>query len=83
MASTVNINSEDIKLNKNDLQCAPHIEFSDNSCIALHVLVKMANAYNKEYPNNKIILNQTQELMSPKKYKKLLQYLECVFRLID
>jgi len=69
-----NINSEDIKPTSNDLQCAPHLSFTDNSCISLHVLVKMANAYNKEYPDNKIILNQTQELMSPRKYKKYLLY---------
>ncbi len=69
-----NINSDDIKPTKNDLQCAPHLTFTNNSCITLNVLVKMANAYNKEYPGNKIILNQTQELMSPTKYKKYLLY---------
>lgn len=69
-----NIDSADVRLNANDMQCAPHLNFENNSCISLQILVKMAEAYNKKYPENTIKLNQTQEMMSPKKYKKYLLY---------
>ena len=57
-----------------DKRCAPSLSFKDGSCIPLNALVKMANAYNKEYPNNKIRLDSTYETLAPNKYKMYLVY---------
>lgn len=46
------LKNEDIK--EKDTKCAPDKPFSSNSCIPLEILLEMAKAYNKEYPDNKI-----------------------------
>lgn len=66
------IRTSELQLNKNDFKCAPSSIYSDGSCISLDMLVKMATAYNKYDPNNKIKLNDTVQIMSPNKYKRYL-----------
>lgn len=63
---------EIIPKDEKDLRCAPSKMFENGSCIPLKLLVEMANAYNLEYPNNKIKLNSTIETLNPNAYKKYL-----------
>lgn len=51
-------------------KCAPGVKYSQNSCISLDILIDMAKAYNKTYPEDKIQL-QFQK-MGDDKYKKFL-----------
>ena len=37
---------------KSATKCAPHLEFSNGSCIPLELLIKMAESYNKYNENN-------------------------------
>lgn len=60
------------QVNMQDKRCAPHIKFSDNSCIRLALLIELAKAYNKENKNNMIELNETKESTIPKIYKRFL-----------
>lgn len=61
-------------INENDKKCAPGINFEVGSCIKLTVLIEMANAYNDYYKGttNIILLDQTIEILNPRKYKKYL-----------
>jgi len=69
----LSIRSSEIKpIDKNDMKCAPTKKFENGSCIPLNVLVDMANAYNKDNPNNKIELSTTYETVTPDKYKRYL-----------
>ena len=63
---------EEVKPNPYDLRCAPHLKFSNGSCLDMGMLVKMAVAYNESNPKNVIVLNDTNEIMSPGKYKQYL-----------
>ena len=70
--NTVNIDSiksDDLIHNKEDNQCAPGNTFDKISCISLDILIAMANAYNTENQNNKIILYPSFETLNRKKYK--------------
>lgn len=60
------INPKDEK----DMRCAPSKKFENGSCIPANVLVKMAEAYNQENPNDKIPLDGTKETLNPKQYKR-------------
>lgn len=55
-----------------DLKCAPNKKFVDGSCISLNVLMEMINAYNKQYPNQIIIVPEYEKFrtLNPSKYKK-------------
>lgn len=53
-------------------KCAPGKIFEDGSCISLSLLLEMANAFNLENPNNKIILHPSFETLNRSKYKKYL-----------
>ena len=70
------IRTSDLGITKNDMKCAPSMTFSNGSCISLDMLVKMAIAYNKfnakHNKNDRIILNDTMQIMKPDKYKKKL-----------
>lgn len=55
-----------------DSKCAPGLKYENNSCIPLNNLIKMAKAYNKKYPDDKIILDKTYETLNNSKYKKYL-----------
>ena len=69
----LSIRSSEIKpIDENDMKCAPTKKFENGSCIPLNVLVDMANAYNKDNPNNKIELSTTYETVTPDKYKRYL-----------
>lgn len=65
-------NNEDIPVNDQDKRCAPHLSFQDGSCIRLEILVKMAEAFNNEFPNNAIVLDSKPEILHPNRYKKYL-----------
>lgn len=64
--------SEDKPKNDEDLKCAPGKEFKYGSCIDLEVLVLYSKAYNDEFPDSKIILDDREEIMHPHRYKKYL-----------
>ena len=53
-------------------KCAPNITYSNGSCLPLELLVEMANAYNDDYPNNKISIDNSKETLNPISYKKYL-----------
>lgn len=55
-----------------DAKCAPKHKFEENSCIPLHMLIKMAEAYNIVDKSNPIRLLISLETLNPKKYKKYL-----------
>lgn len=62
---------------KSATKCAPHLEFSNGSCIPLELLIKMAESYNKYNENNnqndKIIkLDSRLDTLYPDDYKKYL-----------
>jgi len=63
---------------KTDLKCAPHITFENGSCIPLHVLIKLTDAYNiycdKENLDSKIATNDRLETLYPDEYKRYLLY---------
>ena len=66
-------NSDNLEpVHENDKKCAPHKMFESGSCYTLNSLVKMANAFNKDNPNNNIKLNPSYETLHPHKYKKYL-----------
>jgi len=58
--------------NPNDTKCAPDKLFDSGSCFTLNSLVQMADAFNKDNPNNNIKLNKSYETLHPNKYKKYL-----------
>jgi hypothetical protein len=65
--------------NDNNIQhskCAPNLDFTNGSCIPLHILIDMASAYNKHNKdnklNNKIYLNDELDIANPDEYKKYL-----------
>lgn len=60
--------------NEKDKRCAPGIRFDAGSCIELSILVKMAEAYNKENDEKEgsILLSKNLETLNPRKYKKYL-----------
>lgn len=53
-------------------KCAPGSEFKDGSCISVDVLIEMVKAYNKEYSDNKIELDDKMDALHPGTYKKKL-----------
>ena len=67
---------------KSATKCAPHLEFSNGSCIPLELLIKMAESYNKYQQNksntlnnnndNFIILDSRLDTLYPDDYKKYL-----------
>ncbi len=68
-----NNNSEEIIIkNNNDKICAPDKIFESGSCYTLNSLIQMADAYNKDNPNNPIKLDKNYETLHPHKYKKYL-----------
>lgn len=66
-----NIKEVELK-NEKDSRCAPKYKFGDGSCIPLHMLIKMAEAYNAVDNKNPIKLLVSLETLNPKKYKKYL-----------
>ena len=63
---------KDVIKDEANTQCSPDKEFDGISCVRLYVLVKLAEAFNKENKNNKIKLSSNLELLKPKKYKAYL-----------
>jgi hypothetical protein len=57
---------------KESNKCAPHIQFDNESCISLDLLIDMAKAYNIANKNNKIILQSNYEILNARKYKRYL-----------
>lgn len=78
MSDHININSLSIRSsdvepkNKGDRKCAPDKILNNGSCVDVNVLISMASAYNKEFPNKKIKLNKNLDTINPNKYKKYL-----------
>jgi hypothetical protein len=71
--SEIDIKSSEINPNdEKDYRCAPTKMFKDGSCIPLHILVDMAEAYNKENSSDPIKLDSTRETLVPNKYKRYL-----------
>lgn len=64
--------SEVMPKDEKDLRCAPTKKFENGSCIPTNVLVKMAEAYNLENPDDIIKLDSTKETLNPNQYKKYL-----------
>jgi Ulp1 protease family, C-terminal catalytic domain len=58
--------------NEQDKKCAPGKKFEHGSCIRLEILVQMTNAYNGEFPDDAIKLDNKEEILHPHKYKKYL-----------
>ncbi|HJZ23686.1 MAG TPA: Ulp1 family isopeptidase, partial [Candidatus Babeliales bacterium] len=54
-----------------DMRCAPSKRFENGSCIPVHVLSRMAIAYNK-HNTDKIPLDGAKEIANPVKYKRYL-----------
>jgi hypothetical protein len=70
--SPVDVNTTEIlPVDNRDKRCAPHISFENGSCIKLHLLIEMANAYNKEN-SEQIKMYANYEMVNPAKYKKYL-----------
>lgn len=73
MDITATITSDDIKPSSDkDYKCAPSKKFEDWSCIPLQNLIAMADAFNKENPDNIIRVNHTYSTTKPDKYKRYL-----------
>ena len=58
-------------------KCAPHLEFSNGSCIPLEILIKMGEAYNKyceskQVNSEPILLDSRLDTLYPDDYKKYL-----------
>lgn len=68
------ISSSRLNINPQDRKCAPHLKFEDGHCAPLEILVNLAEAYNKQYTENKIQLSSKLHTLNPKKYKKYLVY---------
>jgi len=64
-------NGEKLIKSEADTKCAPTFTFTDGSCIPLDIIIKIAKNYNKT-SNCKIKLDNTMEVLQPKKYKKYL-----------
>ena len=64
--------SEIMPKDEKDMRCAPSKKFENGSCIPANVLVKMAEAYNQENPDDKIPLDHTKETLNPKQYKRFI-----------
>jgi len=66
------VNSSEIHFNDpKDKRCAPGNSFENGSCITLHSLIKLANAYNRDN-SDKIKLYDGYENKNPTKYKRYL-----------
>jgi hypothetical protein len=66
------VNSSEIHFNDpKDQRCAPGNSFENGSCITLHSLIKLANAYNRDNAD-KIKLYDNYENKDPVKYKRYL-----------
>jgi hypothetical protein len=61
-----NPNISETSVNEKDMRCAPTKKFENGSCIPLNVLVKMAEAYNKDNPSDTIPLSTKYETLNPK-----------------
>lgn len=64
-------------LNENDINpmnkiCAPDVTYNNGSCIDLDILILIAEDYNRNNPNTKIILNKNNEVLDQDNYKKFL-----------
>ena len=69
------INSEELKpVDNNDARCAPGIEYKSGSCMDVEILSALAHAYNKEYPNKKIELDDKWIVLNADKYKRYLVF---------
>jgi len=58
-------------------KCAPHLEFTNGSCIPLNLLIEMAITYNEYHKNNEsnyIKLDSKLDTLYPDEYKKYLLY---------
>ena len=66
----LDIPSETLNINSENKKCAPGFDYSNGSCVPLEVLVEMAKAYNEDFPNDPVRLNNTLETLNPKKYKR-------------
>ena len=79
--SSLNDKSEPISVNEKDMKCAPNKVFEDGSCIPLTVLVSMAEAYNKDHPDNQISLSTRHETLTTLT-NQFLQKDNCLIRFI-
>ena len=69
------INSEQLKpVDNNDTRCAPGIEYKSGSCMDVEILSALAHAYNKEYPDKKIELDDKWIVLNADKYKRYLVF---------
>lgn len=67
------ITSEDLKPTSNkDYKCAPSKKFENWSCIPLDSLMAMADAFNKENPDNTIRVDHKYAETKPDRYKRYL-----------
>lgn len=64
-----NIKLSDVTPPLEEQKCSLSGKFENGSCYSLYNLVKMAEAYNEEFPNNKIELDKTKETVNPQYYK--------------
>ncbi len=64
--------SEPKIIKQSDKVCAPDKTFIHGSCYTLNSLVDLAEAYNKDNPDNIIKLDNSYETLHPHKYKKYL-----------
>ena len=63
-------NSSEPQTKEEDRVCAPDKMFDNGSCYTMRSLIAIAEAYNKENPNNIIKLDNSDETLHPHKYKK-------------
>ena len=64
--------SEVAPRDEKEKRCAPNVKFDAGSCIELHLLIAMANAYNIEHAAKPIKMFAPLETLNPRKYKKYL-----------
>lgn len=68
----VDIETEDIKVDKASKKCAPHLNF-DGHCAPTEVLKELAKAYNKEQEelgnDNRIIIDKKLETLNDRKFR--------------
>jgi len=69
---SVSSNDSALKPQGEDEKCAPSRKFEFGSCIRYEILLEFVNAYNEEFPNNKIKTNKNIEITKPNSYKKYL-----------
>lgn len=77
MNNIQSISTDDVcPKSKHDERCAPNNKFEFGSCIKVELLLEMAKAYNKAFPDDIIDMGGQKggnmEILNPRKYKKYL-----------